>query len=155
MLLRTLRLCIVVALVVSCTDEPRSVRTGVAAGTPYGVWVWDEKYVAVLTRSDTYSFCDEFKCVTGQVDVSNPHYVWLVNFYKDPLAEKFGLDAYLSKPAFDAYRSAVATSRHPEDLDFTPGRVQAESSTVRCAKQPCVILGHLEKGAVFRQIVAF
>lgn len=157
-IVRTLKAFLVGSLItiaVSCSDPPQATHDSTTGLEPYGVWSWDNRYVLVLTRSSTYSFCDSSECFIGTVDLTNPQYVWLVDFYSRPLAARFGHDAFQNAQTFDVYRRAAANSTRPDDLDFSPGRVQSNLVSARCGDRPCVVIGHLHEGAVFTRLVDF
>jgi hypothetical protein len=138
----------------SCSGGSDTSRTTIDESL-YGVWTWSNRYVLVLLRSGTYVFCDESVCFKDSLDLSNENYVWLENFYRQPLAQKFGTDAFRNDTAFKADRAAVSQSARPFDLDFYPNRPLASSSRARCKIEPCVAIGHLVDGALFSRVVAF
>jgi hypothetical protein len=141
-------------LLSSCSREGEIAGTG-ASTTPYGVWTWDDAYVVVILRSGRYTFCDRSTCFEDSVDTSNPNYVRLEDFYRQPLGQQFGRDAYRDDAVFESFRAAVSGSMHPHDLDFSVNRPLAKPTRTRCKRAHCVAIGHLQDGAIFERVAEF
>ena len=146
---KALAAAVTAALVCCGEDRP----SGYGTVSPYGVWISDLGYSVIVTRNDTYTFCDSEKCFVGPASRPNESTTTLTGFLEREEAQAFLLRVFGGDEMLRLYRNRTRRA-YGDALDFS-SNLAADDIPGDCGRPECVIIGADEDAAFFRKVLAF